>query len=80
MFAVPIAFAVHQGWIRFDLVGFVLLVIASLTSNLAFLLAIRTRFNERFRDPTLVVPQMVVVAGACAPAATSSDVQAAQGT
>lgn len=62
MFAVPIAIAVQQGWITFGYRGFALLVLASVSSNLAFLLAIRTRFSERFSDPTLVVPQVAVAA------------------
>ncbi len=62
MFILPIAISVQQGWITFGYRGFALLVLASVSSNLAFLLAIRSRFSERFSDPTMVVPQIAVAA------------------
>ncbi len=62
MFIVPIAISVQQGWITFGYRGFVLLVAASVSTNLAYLLAIRSRFSEHFRDPTLVIPQVLTAA------------------
>lgn len=60
MFLLPGSLAVRWGWARFDYVGLVALVATALAFNVAFFLAIRTGFSRRFRDPTLLVPQILV--------------------
>lgn len=58
MFVPPAAYAVQQGWIGFGYTGLALLTLASVTVNVAFLLAIRSGYTRRFADPTLIVPQV----------------------
>jgi len=65
MFVPPAAYAVEQGWIRFGYAGLALITLASVTINLVFLAAIRSGYSQRFRDPTLIVPQ-VATAGTLA--------------
>ena len=54
----PVAYAVKQSWIRFGYDGLALLMLASVTVNLIFLVGIRLGYTQRFREPTLTVPQV----------------------
>lgn len=58
MYVPPAIYAVEQGWIRFGYTGLALLTLASMTVNGAFLIAIRSGLTRRFRDPSLIVPQV----------------------
>lgn len=58
MYVPPAIFAVEQGWIRFGYPGLALLTLASMTLNSAFLIVVRSGYTQRFRDPSLIVPQV----------------------
>ncbi|WP_133500370.1 GGDEF domain-containing protein [Cognatilysobacter terrigena] len=60
MFLAPGLLAVHWGWTLFDYRGLFALVAAAVAVNGAFFIAIRTGFSQRFADPTLLVPQIVM--------------------
>lgn len=60
MFVIPLLYAVGQGWTRFGYRGLALISLVAVAINLGFWMLIRTGFSTRFRDPTLVVPQILV--------------------
>ncbi|WP_133480085.1 GGDEF domain-containing protein [Cognatilysobacter segetis] len=60
MFMLPGVLAVHWGWTRLGYGGLLALFGAALAVNTAFFAAIRSGWSRRFRDPTLLVPQILV--------------------
>jgi diguanylate cyclase (GGDEF)-like protein len=60
MFLVPLAYAVHSGWVEFGYAGLALFCAAAVAANIAFLAAIRSGYSRRFDDPSLVLPQVCV--------------------
>lgn len=60
MFLVPLAYAVHNGWVEFGYAGLAWFSAAAVVANLAFLLAIRSGYSRRFGDPSLVLAQVCV--------------------
>lgn len=60
MFLVPLAYALHHGWIRFGYAGLTLFLAVALAINAAFFLAIRSRYSQRFADPSLVLAQIAI--------------------
>jgi len=59
MFVLPLAYAVHNGWMRFGYRGLGVFVLIAVVVNLGFLLAIGSGFSRRFADPGLVTAQVV---------------------
>jgi diguanylate cyclase (GGDEF)-like protein len=59
MFLVPLIDAVRSGWMKVGYSGLFLLTIIALAFNVAYFLAIRTGFSRRFKDPSLLLPQIV---------------------
>ena len=59
MFLLPLAYAVHNGWMRFGYRGLAVFVLVAVLVNLAFLVAIGSGFSRRFSDPGLVTAQVV---------------------
>jgi diguanylate cyclase (GGDEF)-like protein len=59
MFLAPLVFSVHEHWVRFGYGGLAVLTALAVAVNLGFHFAIRTGFNRRFADPSLVEPQIV---------------------
>ncbi len=60
MFLIPLGYAVDQGWIRFGYAGLAVFTLVAMVANVGFLTAIRSGYSTRFRDPTLVIPQILV--------------------
>lgn len=58
MFLVPLGYSVENGWVRFGYPGLALLFGVGITINLVFLIAIRSRFTQRFADPSMVIWQV----------------------
>ena len=59
MFLLPLAYAVHNGWMRFGYHGLGVFVLVAVLLNLGFLAAIGSGFSRRFNDPGLVTAQVV---------------------
>ena len=60
MFLLPLGYAVSQGWMDFGWAGLWTLVGVALLVNLGFFLAIRSRWSQRFADPSLTFAQIFV--------------------
>ncbi|WP_162823834.1 diguanylate cyclase [Lysobacter sp. TY2-98] len=60
MFLAPGLLAVHWGWTAFGYGGLFALVATALVVNAGFFIAIRSGYSQRFRDATLLAPQIVV--------------------
>jgi diguanylate cyclase len=58
MFLLPLAYAVHHGWMRFGWSGLAVFGAAAVAVNLAFFAAIRSGYSRRFRDPNLTLAQI----------------------
>ncbi|MGH7192825.1 MAG: GGDEF domain-containing protein, partial [Candidatus Saccharimonadales bacterium] len=58
MFALPLGYMNHYGWLRYGTVGLVWLVVAALLVNGLFLAIIRSGINLRFADPSLTLLQI----------------------
>src|SRR4051812_29435090 len=59
MFLLPLAYAVHNGWMRFGYRGLGVFVLVAVLVNVGFLVAIGSGFSRRFSDPGLVTAQVV---------------------
>ena len=59
MFVAPLAFSVHEHWVRFGYGGLAAFTAIAIAVNLGFHVAIRTGLNRRFADPSMVEPQIV---------------------
>jgi diguanylate cyclase (GGDEF)-like protein len=59
MFLVPLIDAVHSGWMKVGYSGLFVLTIIALAFNIGYFIAIRTGFSRRFKDPTMLLPQIV---------------------
>lgn len=59
MFVAPLAFSVHEGWVRFGYPALAAFTVLAIAVNLGFHVAIRTGANRRFADPSMVQPQIV---------------------
>lgn len=60
MFLAPGLLAVHWGWTRFGYGGLFALAAVAVVVNAAFFVVIRSGYSQRLRDPTLLVPQIVM--------------------
>lgn len=60
MFLAPGLLAVHWGWTAFSYGGLFALVAIAVAVNVAFFTLIRSGYSQRFTDPTLLLPQIVV--------------------
>ena len=60
MFVGPLALSVHEHWVRFGYGALAAFTATAVALNLAFQHAIRSGFNRRFADPSLVEPQIFV--------------------
>lgn len=58
MFLLPLGYSVQHGWVRFGYPGLALLFGVGIAINVVFLIAIRSRFTQRFADPSLVIWQV----------------------
>lgn len=58
MFALPLGYMNHYGWLRYGTTGLIWLVVAVVLLNLAFLALIRSGLNLRFADPSLTFLQI----------------------
>lgn len=58
MFVVPLAYAVAQGWLRMGYAGVACCLAFAVVVNVGFFLLIRTRYSERFPDPSMVFAQV----------------------
>lgn len=58
MFLLPLTYAVHEGWVHFGYPGLALFAATSIAINMAFFIAIRTGFSLRYKDPSLLLPQI----------------------
>lgn len=62
MFLVPLVYSVERDWLRFGYAGLGLFLLVALAINVAFFAAIRSRFTQRFADPSVMVIQVAVAA------------------
>ena len=60
MFVVPLAYSVEHGWLRFGYTGLAWLLGVALLINTGFYVAIRSRYTQRFADPSLMMLQVGV--------------------
>ena len=58
MFLVPLAYSVQQGWLRFGYAGLALFAVVAVAINVAFFVAIRSGFTQRYADPSVMVLQV----------------------
>ncbi len=58
MFVAPLAFSVHEHWVRFGYGGLAAFTVIAIAVNLGFHVAIRTGANRRFADPSMIEPQI----------------------
>ena len=58
MFLCPLLYSVHQGWMAFGYEGLAWFVAAATVLNLAFFLAIRCGWSQRFHDPGMTLAQI----------------------
>lgn len=58
MYLLPLGYSVERGWVDFGYAGLAWLLALALAINIGFYAAIRTRFTERFADPSLMVAQV----------------------
>jgi len=58
MFLAPLAYSVHEGWLRTGYGGLAAILAASLAINIAFFVAIRSGATRRFVDPSLMPLQI----------------------
>jgi diguanylate cyclase (GGDEF)-like protein len=54
-----LAFSVHEHWVRFGYGALAVFTVIAIAVNLCFHVAIRTGFNRRFADPSMVEPQII---------------------
>ena len=60
MFAIPLVYAVEQGWMGFGHAGLGWFMALAVAINVAFFLAIRHGATQRFSDPSVMTAQVAV--------------------
>lgn len=60
MFLPPLVVSVEFGWVDFGYAGLLGFTLAGASVNLAFYAALRSGRTQRFRDPSLLVPQIAI--------------------
>ncbi len=58
MFLLPLAYAMTQGWLRIGPAGLAVFLAVAIGTNAVFFLLVRSRWSERFADPSLTVVQI----------------------
>ena len=60
MFVVPLGYAVTQGWLRMGYAGVAYCLAFAVVVNAGFFLLIRTRYSQRFADPSMMFAQVAM--------------------
>lgn len=58
MFLIPLIYAVNSGWMQIGHLGLVVVTAAVIVINTVYFIAIRSGFSLRFKDPSLLLPQV----------------------
>lgn len=62
MFLGPLLYAVNSGWMQIGYIGLFTLAVTAIAINVAYFLAVRSGFSRRFKDPSLLLPQVATAA------------------
>lgn len=62
MFLGPLLYAVNSGWMQIGYIGLFTLAVIAIAINVAYFLAVRSGFSRRFKDPSLLLPQVATAA------------------
>lgn len=58
MFLLPLTYAVNSGWMQIGYFGLFVLTGTAIAVNMVYFIAIRSGFSRRFKDPSLLLPQV----------------------
>lgn len=58
MFVIPLIYAVNSGWMQIGYLGLFVLTSTAIAINTVYYIAIRSGFSRRFKDPSLLLPQV----------------------
>lgn len=62
MFMGPLLYAVNSGWMQIGYIGLFTLAGIAIAINVIYFTAIRSGFSRRFKDPSLLLPQVATAA------------------
>lgn len=62
MFLGPLIYAVNSGWMSIGYEGLVVFTAVAVVINIVYFLAVRSGYSRRFKDPSLLLPQVATAA------------------